>query len=52
VKNNWIVTIRLEDMPNDADVDSIGTLLEAILDSNGVVPYKIIKIEKDATRIV
>ncbi len=45
--NNWIIVIRLQELPEDADQDTINTLLQAILDSNGVVPYQILAIKRE-----
>lgn len=46
MNNDWIVTIKLLDMPADADAESIAILVNALLDSNGDVDYMIRKIER------
>jgi hypothetical protein len=46
MKNNWTVTILFPDMPEDADENSMLTLLNALLDSNGEIEYKIITVKK------
>jgi len=45
LKNNWEAVIEFENMPDDADVESMMTFLMALLESDGV-EYKIKKLEK------
>lgn len=41
---DWIVVIRFPELPEDADEESVKIMAQALLDSNGEVPYKIIRI--------
>ena len=44
--NDWTVTVKLKDLPDDADKESITLLLEALFYSNSDIPYEILKVEK------
>jgi hypothetical protein len=46
--NDWLVTIRFNDMPEDADADSMRTFAETITGSimDADVEFQIVKIER------
>ena len=50
MKNDWIVTIVFRELPDDADNESVKILTQALLDSNGEVPYEIVGILKNEVK--